>query len=77
MSATLTKTPTTDGLPPAALSTASSTRATAPAPGTAPISRRGGRREEGDAFTRPAKGRHNIAEVALHHAYWAGRSRRS
>jgi hypothetical protein len=24
------------------------------------------------AFTRPAKGRHNIAEVALHHAYWAG-----
>jgi uncharacterized damage-inducible protein DinB len=24
------------------------------------------------AFARPAKGRHNIAEVALHHAYWAG-----
>lgn len=24
------------------------------------------------AFTRPARGRHNIAEVALHHAYWAG-----
>jgi hypothetical protein len=24
------------------------------------------------AFTRPAGGRHNIAEVALHHAYWAG-----
>ena len=24
------------------------------------------------AFTRPAKGRHNIAEVALHHAYWVG-----
>ena len=24
------------------------------------------------AFSRPAKGRHNIAEVALHHAYWAG-----
>jgi len=24
------------------------------------------------AFTRPAAGRHNIAEVALHHAYWAG-----
>ena len=23
------------------------------------------------AFTRPATGRHNIAEVALHHAYWA------
>ena len=26
----------------------------------------------GDAFTRPAAGRHNIAEVALHHAYWVG-----
>jgi hypothetical protein len=24
------------------------------------------------AFTRPAHGRHNIAEVALHHAYWVG-----
>lgn len=24
------------------------------------------------AYVRPAKGRHNIAEVALHHAYWAG-----
>ena len=24
------------------------------------------------AFTRPAAGRHNIAEVALHHAYWVG-----
>lgn len=25
------------------------------------------------AFKRPAAGRHNIAEIALHHAYWAGR----
>ena len=24
------------------------------------------------AFRRPAPGRHNVAEVALHHAYWAG-----
>lgn len=24
------------------------------------------------AFARPAKGRHNIAEVVLHHAYWVG-----
>ena len=24
------------------------------------------------AFKRPAEGRHNIAEIALHHAYWAG-----
>ena len=28
------------------------------------------------AFTRPAKGRHNIAEVALHHAYWVGQIER-
>jgi hypothetical protein len=28
--------------------------------------------KKGVAFTRPAKGRHNIAEIALHHAYWAG-----
>ena len=25
-----------------------------------------------EAFTRPADGRHNIAEIALHHAYWVG-----
>jgi DinB superfamily len=24
------------------------------------------------AFKRPGKGRHNIAEIAMHHAYWAG-----
>ena len=24
------------------------------------------------AFERPARGRHNIAEIALHHAYWLG-----
>ena len=24
------------------------------------------------AFARPATGRHNIAEIALHHAYWLG-----
>ena len=29
-----------------------------------------------DAFTRPAPGRHNIAEVALHHAYWVGQIER-
>jgi hypothetical protein len=25
------------------------------------------------AFKRPAAGRHNIAEIALHHAYWVGK----
>ena len=24
------------------------------------------------AYQRPAEGRHNIAEIALHHAYWSG-----
>jgi hypothetical protein len=28
--------------------------------------------KKADAFRRPANGRHNIAEVALHHAYWVG-----
>ena len=28
--------------------------------------------DKADAFKRPASGRHNIAEVALHHAYWVG-----
>lgn len=25
----------------------------------------------GDAFKRPAKGAHSVAEIALHHAYWS------
>ena len=29
-----------------------------------------------NAFTRPAQDRHNIAEVALHHAYWVGQIER-
>lgn len=28
--------------------------------------------KKADAFKRPAPGRHNIAEIALHHAYWVG-----
>jgi hypothetical protein len=72
MSATLTKTPTPVGLPPATLTRildegygpgawyGSDLRAAiAGVPASA-------------AFTRPAPGRHNIAEIALHHAYWAG-----
>lgn len=26
------------------------------------------------AYTRPAAARHNVAEIALHHAYWAGQA---
>jgi hypothetical protein len=72
MSATLTKTPTPTGLPPATFTRildegygpgawyGSDLRAAIASvtPAT--------------AFTRPAPGRHNIAEVALHHAYWVG-----
>src|SRR5262245_11300794 len=29
-----------------------------------------------DAFRRPGKGRHNIAEIALHHAFWTREIRR-
>lgn len=32
--------------------------------------------DAGSAFKRPAKGRHNIAEIALHHAFWAREVRR-
>lgn len=29
-----------------------------------------------DAYRRPAPGRHNVAEIALHHAYWVREARR-
>jgi hypothetical protein len=72
MSATLTKTPTPAGLPaatftrildegygPGAWYGSDLRAAIADVPAAS-------------AFTRPAPGRHNIAEIALHHAYWAG-----
>ena len=72
MSATLTKTPTPSGLPaatfnrvldegygPGAWYGSDLRAAIADVPPSA-------------AFARPAPGRHNIAEVALHHAYWVG-----
>ena len=72
MSATTTKTPTPTGLPagtlnrildegygPGAWYGADLRAAIADVPPVA-------------AFTRPAAGRHNIAEIALHHAYWLG-----
>ena len=71
MAATLTKTPTPTGLPAAAFTRIldegygpgawyGSDLRTAVADTAAP-----------DAFKRPAKGRHNVAEVALHAAFWA------
>lgn len=71
MSTTLTKTPTPTGVPPATFNRildegygpgawyGSDLRAA-----TSDVT-------AATAFTRPAKGRHNVAEVALHHAYWA------
>lgn len=71
MSATATKTPTPTGLPAATFNRildegygpgawyGSDLRAAVSEVSTE------------QAFARPAKGRHNIAEVALHHAYWA------
>jgi hypothetical protein len=72
MSTTLTKTPTPTGLPDGTLNRILDE-------GYGPGAWYGSdlRAALGDvtpasAFARPAPGRHNIAEVALHHAYWAG-----
>jgi hypothetical protein len=70
MSATLTKTPTPTGLPPATFNRILDE-------GYGPAAWYGSdlRASIGDvsaaaAFKRPAKGRHNVAEVALHAAFW-------
>jgi len=72
MSATLTKTPTPTGLPAGTFNRVLDE-------GYGPGAWYGSdlRAAIGDvtaatAFARPAAGRHNIAEVALHHAYWVG-----
>jgi hypothetical protein len=72
MSATLTKTPTPTSLPPATF-----TRILDEGYGPGAWYGSDLRAAIADvtpatAFTRPAPGRHNIAEVALHHAYWVG-----
>ena len=72
MSATATKTPTPAGVPAAVF-----TRILDEGYGPGAWYGSDLRAAVGDvkkaaAFLRPAKGRHNIAEVALHHAYWAG-----
>ena len=71
MSATATKTPTPAGLPAAAY-----TRILEEGYGPGAWYGSDLRASIGDvsaatAFTRPATGRHNIAEVALHAAFWA------
>jgi hypothetical protein len=71
MTATTTKTPTPTGLPAA---TFNRILDEGYGPGAWYGSDLGAAVREtsaADAFTRPAKGRHNIAEVALHAAFWA------
>jgi uncharacterized damage-inducible protein DinB len=72
MSATAAKTPTPTGLPAATLN-----RILDEGYGTGAWYGSDLRAAVADvtpaaAYARPATGRHNIAEVALHHAYWAG-----
>ena len=72
MSATLTRTATPTGLPAATFNRILDEGYGAGAWYGADLRTAVGEVTAAAAFTRPAKGRHNIAEVALHHAYWAG-----
>ena len=72
MSATLTKTPTNTSLPPAALNRILDEGYGPGAWYGSDLRAAAGDVKKGTAFRRPAKGRHSIAEVALHHAYHAG-----
>lgn len=72
MSATLTKTPTPTGLP-ATLSLRILDEGYGPGAWYGSDLRAAlAEVTPATAYTRPAGGRHNIAEVALHHAYWVG-----
>ena len=71
MSAALTKTPTPAGLPAATFNRILDEGYGPGAWYGADLSTAVGEVSDAAAFTRPAAGRHNIAEVALHHAYWA------
>src|SRR4029079_577429 len=71
MTATLTKTPTPTGLPAAAFNRILDEGYGPGAWYGADLRSAVGDVPDTVAFTRPAAGRHNIAEVALHHAYWA------
>ena len=72
MSATLTKTPTNTSLKPAALNRILDEGYGPGAWYGSDLRAAVGDVKKATAFSRPAKGRHNIAEVALHHAYHAG-----
>ena len=72
MSATLTKTPTKTSLPPAVLNRILDEGYGPGAWYGSDLRAAVGDVKKATAFSRPAKSRHNIAEVALHHAYHAG-----
>ena len=72
MAATLTKTPTPAGLPAATFNRVLDEGYGPGAWYGSDLHAAVGEAPAAAAFKRPAKGRHNIAEVALHHAYWAG-----
>lgn len=71
MSATATKTPTPTGIPAATFNRILDEGYGAGAWYGADLRTAVSDVTAAQAFRRPAKGRHNIAEVALHHAYWA------
>jgi hypothetical protein len=71
MTATVTKTPTPTGLPAAAFNRILDEGYGPGAWYGADLRSAVGDVSDAGAFARPAAGRHNIAEVALHHAYWA------
>lgn len=71
MSATVTKTPTPTGVPAATFNRILDEGYGAGAWYGADLRTAVAGVKKAAAFTRPAKGRHNIAEVALHAAFWA------
>ena len=72
MTATLAKTPTPTGLPAATFNRILDEGYGPGAWYGSDLHAAVGDATPATAFKRPAKTRHNIAEVALHHAYWAG-----
>ena len=72
MSATATKTPSPTGLPAATFNRILDEGYGAGAWYGSDLRAAIGDVTPATAFRRPANGRHNIAEVALHHAYWVG-----
>ena len=71
MSATATKTPTPTGLPAATFNRIIDEGYGPGAWYGSDLRAAVGDTAAADAFKRPAKGRHNVAEVALHAAFWA------